>query len=126
MQQQLIDHLSSRPLEPILRHQLLRGKSAIALKVMCVIDYLLQTKHLYAEILRQPKLLEQLLCFNDFEQFHYYEYKMSDFPFNDWVLACQCCEFIAPYKYTLEHMVLNHNRHMSAELMSLVWKTRAS
>lgn len=116
MHKQLINHLSSRPFASILRHQLLRGENSIALKLMCIIDYLLETKHLYPEILGEPKLSEQLLRFHNFEQFHYYEYKLSDFPFGDWVLACQCCEFIAPYKYTLEHMVLSHNRHLSAEL----------
>lgn len=116
MHQEIINHLSSRPFAPILQHQLSLGENTIALKLMCIIDYLLEMKQLYPEILSQPKFLEQLLRFKNFEHFHYYEYRFSDFPFGDWMLACQCCEFIAPYKYTLEHMVLSHGRHLSAEL----------
>lgn len=116
MNQKIIDHLSSRPFAPILRHELSKGENTIALKLMCIIDYLLEIKRLYPDIQSQPKFLEQLLCFNDLERFHYYEYKLPDFPFVEWMLVCQCCEFVAPYKYTLEHMVLSHNRHLSAEL----------
>lgn len=116
MHQQIINHLSSRPFAPILQLQLMYGENTIALKLMCVVDYFLEIKNLYPKILSQPKLLEQLLRFNDYEHFHYFEYRLPNFPYADWILGCQCCEFIAPYKYTLEHMVLSHGRHLSAEL----------
>lgn len=114
MHQEIINHLSSRPFAPILQHQLLYGENTIALKLMCVVDYFLEIKQLYPEISIHPKLLVQLLRFKDYERFHYFEYKLPDFPFGDWTLVCQCCEFTAPYKYT--HMVLCHDRHLSAEL----------
>lgn len=108
----IINHLMARPISPILGTQ---SDSEVALKIMCIIDYCLEKSHLYSDILQYPKLLEQLLRFKSYEQFQYYEYKMKKTPFSRLVLGCQCCELVAPYAITLEHMVLNHGRHRSAE-----------
>lgn len=117
MNQEIINHLTSRPIAPILHQQLsTHGENAIALKLMCIVDYCLDFKQLYPEILSSPKLFQQLFRFKDYGNFHFYEYKLPDFPFGEWLLTCQCCELIAPYKYTMEHMVLCHDRHLSAEL----------
>lgn len=117
---QIIDHLRSRPIAPLLHHTVCENE--IALKVMCILDYLLQQKQLYVEILCQPKLLRQLLGFESYANFHYFEYKLN-FPFNPWLLACKCCEFRGAYIDTLEHMALAHGRHESAELCHWCSKT---
>lgn len=83
---------------------------------MTIIDCVLEKSKLYAQILQHPKLLDQLLRFKNYEQFNYFEYKLKKIPFGKYLLGCQCCEFVAPYTTTLEHMVLSHGRHQSAEL----------
>lgn len=113
MSEAIFEHLMSRPIASIAKTQ---AESEVGLKLMAIVDYMLEESQLYAEILQHPKLLDQLIRFKQYDQFHYYEYKLKKVPFEQWLLECQCCNFAAPYTTTLEHMVLNHGRHQSAEL----------
>lgn len=113
MSEEILAHLMARPIASIVKLQ--NSESEEALKLMTVIDFMLEKSQLYAEILQYPKLLEQLLRFKSYDRFHYFEYKMKKVPFGQCLLICQCCEFTAPYATTLEHMVLNHGRHLSGE-----------
>lgn len=107
------NHLLARPISAILRTT--QTENEKTLKLMYIIDCCLQRWQLYPDILKYPKLLEQLLRFKSYENFQFYEYKMKKKPFGQLLLGCQCCEFVAPYIITLEHMVVNHGRHRSAE-----------
>lgn len=112
MGEEIIEHLKKRPIASLLR----RIESESALKLLCIVDWRLQKFKLYEHIVKHPKLLEQLVCFRSYEQFHFYEYRMKKDPFGMNLLQCECCEFVAPYNITLEHMVLNHGYHRSARV----------
>lgn len=112
MSKTILNHLMARPMSSILKKT--QSENEVTLKLMCIIDHWLEKSQLYADILQYPKLLEQLLRFKNYERFQYFEYKMNKKPFGQLLLACQCCEFVAPYNITMEHMVLNHGRHRSA------------
>lgn len=116
MLDEVIQHLHSRPIKPIF-DLCMSNENEIGLKVMCILDYYLEKSRLYEGISAHPKLLPQLLRFNSFSNFHFFEFVVN-FPLNQWLLRCKAykCEFIGPYKNTLEHMVLCHGRSESAEL----------
>lgn len=108
----VLNHLMTRPISPIVSNSMEKDCD-IALKIMCVIDYHMEIKYLYGEIEAVPKLLEQIFRFRYFRLFRYYAYNLRKSLVGNKLLQCECCEFIGPYKITLEHMVLNHNRHVS-------------
>lgn len=86
----------------------------IALKVMCVVDYYMEKHDLYRQINSVPKLMEQIFKFKSYAMFQYYKYALKKTLMRDRPLQCECCEFMGTYETTLEHMVLNHDRHKSA------------
>lgn len=116
MSAMLRSHLKSRPIAPIYRAAKQADRVCeVALKLMVVIDYSLEKSNLYPKILEQPKLLDNLLRFKSFEFFQLYEYKIRKSSFGQTLLECQCCGFVGLYNTTLEHMVVNHDRHCSTE-----------
>lgn len=122
IQQKIEDHLMNRPISSIVVNSLEKD-SDIALKVMSVVDYLVEKNGLYTEIMATPKLLDQLLRFRYFGLFRFYEYKMKRSLVGAKLLQCESCEFIAPYITTMEHMVLSHNRHKSSNQCQWCQKT---
>lgn len=108
---ELVKHLMERPIGIILKG----NESASALKLMCVVDYKLNELGLYGNVLKNSNLLKQLLSFQNYEHFHYYQYRLKRIPFKTYLLQCEICKLIAPYNITMDHMVLNHGRHESAQ-----------
>lgn len=104
-----------RPFAPIVSSSLEKDND-IALKVMCVVDHYVDKHDLYRHINAVPKLLEQIFRFRSYAMFQYYKYTMKKTLIKDRPLQCECCEFLGTYENTLEHMVLNHDRHKSARL----------
>lgn len=122
LQQVILEHLSTRPIASIVGTSM-EIDNEIALKMMCIIDHSVHVKRLYPEIESTPKLLEQLLRIRNFGSFHYFEYRLRKSALSNKLLQCMCCEFVAPYIITLEHMVLSHSRHESAKLCQWCKKT---
>lgn len=115
MNGKIIEHLMTRPISSIVINSMEKDND-IALKLMCIIDYYLEKHDLYPRISNVPKLLEQLLRLKSYGSFRYFKYVLKKSLLRDKLLQCDCCEFIAPYIVTLEHMVLNHNRHKSSTI----------
>lgn len=112
--QKVIEHLMFRPIS-LVRIPTER-ESDVGLKVMCVVDYYLDHHSLYPKIRREPKLLEQLLRFNNFASFKYYKYcHEHKFGLKEMLLKCEHCELIGRSEDVLEHMVLSHGLHKSME-----------
>lgn len=120
----LIEHLSSRPIAPIFgRLDENEKNDENALKFMCVVDYEMSKKRVYdriAALIRAtnyPKLLNELLGFNSYKSFRYFEYHGNQH-FDGKYLRCQSapCEFVGPYMLTLTHMAINHNAHHGTKI----------
>lgn len=123
LRQTIMDHLMSRPIETIVVNSMEKDFD-IALKMMCVIDWCVDKKDLYTEIKATPKLLDQLLRFRYFGSFQFREYQLKKSLLTNKLLQCESCEFTAPYKTTLEHMVLSHDLHKSALICQYCQTTR--
>lgn len=123
MREIILNHLMNRPIASIVVNSLEKNFD-IALKVMCVLDYYVEKENLYADIKAIPKLLEQIMRFRYFGSFKYYEYKLKKSLLMLRVLQCESCEFIGPYKTTLEHMVMTHDRHKSGLICQYCNKTQ--
>lgn len=109
----LQQYLSQRPIAPIFAKLKEHEKNdEIALKFMCVIDYEATRIDLYARIngTNFPKLLHELLGFQSYTSFTYYDYS-NNYCLRGNLLQCQFaqCQFIGPYTLTLTHMAVNHN-----------------
>lgn len=109
-------HLSKRPIARIL-NQSNENNDSIALRLMCIIDYYMEERHLYSRIAKTqcPKLLVQLLKFHTFVSFKYYDYRASR-KVGDNVLRCKFCDLVGPYTYILTHMAINHNAHIGLKM----------
>lgn len=114
------EHLEGRPIALILA--VCKEKdSALALKLLCVIDYFIEKRQLNADIDSIPKMREQLLNWHSFESFRFYNYLASGW-FTREILQCKRCEFIGPYLTTLTHMAVNHDLHIG--LKKCAWCNR--
>lgn len=109
-------HLSKRPIAPILE-QSSEKTNAIALQLMCIMDYYMEERRLYGRIAKMqcPKLFMQLMKFHTFVSFKYYDYRASR-KIGDKILRCKFCDLTGPYTYILTHMAVNHNAHIGLKL----------
>lgn len=109
-------HLSKRPIALVLERSS-EKTNPIALQLMCIIDYYMEERHLYARISKtqNPKLLMQLMKFHTYISFKYYDYRASR-KIGDKILRCKFCNLIGPYAYILTHMAVNHNAHIGLKL----------
>lgn len=123
LRQTIMDHLMSRPIASIVVNSMEKDFD-IALKMMCVIDFFVEKRDLYAEIKATPKLLDQLLRFRFFGSFKFREYQLKKSSLGNKLLQCESCEFTAPYITTLEHMVMSHDLHKSALICQYCQTTR--
>lgn len=113
--QKVIEHLMPRPIASVRTPT--ESDSDVALKLMFVLDYYLDHRSLYPRIITEPKLLEQLLRFNNFQSFKYYRYcNTHKFRSKEMLLKCEQCELIGRSEDVLEHMVMSHGLHKSTEL----------
>lgn len=113
--QKVIEHLMPRPIASVRTPK--ESDSDVALKLMFVLDYYLDHRSLYPRIITEPKLLEQLLRFNNFQSFKYYRYcNTHKFRSKEMLLKCEQCELIGRSEDVLEHMVMSHGLHKSTEL----------
>lgn len=118
----LLDHLKNRKIAPIVESSKEKD-NIIALKIMCVFDYLLEKNQLYAEIEKTPKLLHQLLELKSYAKFHYWQYPAYSKFDKNYLLVCTICKVIGPYRLILSHMATTHNRHVSAMVCAWCNKT---
>lgn len=108
------EHLSGRPIAPIFAKSMEKD-NVIAMKLMCVIDYLLEKRGLNAEIDAVPKLREQLLQLKSYASFRFYNYSAPYHWFRDEILQCKICEFVGPYLLTHVHMSVTHDFHVGVK-----------
>lgn len=107
----LTKHLLERPIAPIFEN-CSEKNNLTALRFMFIVDYHTLKLNLYVRIDKSshPKLLTQLLKFDQFETFKYYDYRMNS-KIGRRVLQCKYCELIGPLDCILTHMIINHSVH---------------
>lgn len=104
-------HLRGRPIARIFEKSNEKD-NAIALKLMCILDFQMEQLNLYTEIQStNPKLLGLLLQFSSFASFRYYDYAVKK-EFGPRILRCKFCNLVGPYASILSHMAINHNTHV--------------
>lgn len=110
----IAQHLRKGPFAVIFDRSNEKGDD-IALKLMCIVDYNAQRLDLYARMqAAQPKLLAQLMQFQSFGTFKYYDYQLGN-QLGIRVLKCKCCDLTGPYGHILTHMAINHNAHVPSK-----------
>lgn len=114
MNSKLLEHLKGRPIAPILVTSRQTNNES-ALKLMCIIDYKLEVQDLYKELKKVPKLMEKLLQLHSFGSFKYFKYNLPKTHVSDQILLCKYCDLMGPYTTIIEHMVIRHNMHPSAQ-----------
>lgn len=108
----MLEHLRGRPIAPIVNASEEKD-DGIALKMMCIVDFTLESSGFYQKMKSMPKLMGQLLNFHSFAAFKYIKY-VKETTVIDKALQCKFCELIGPYTLVLEHMVINHGYNASA------------
>lgn len=104
-------HLQTSPFASIFE-QSNEKDDAVALKLMCIVNFETQRHSLYPRIQEaSPKLLAQLMQFHSYGTFKYYDYQVGG-EIGKRVLKCKFCELIGPYGLILTHMAINHNAHI--------------
>lgn len=112
----MLEHLRNRPIAPVFETSKEKFNSR-ALKMMCILDHELEQTELYLEMTTMPKLKLQLLNLHSFASFKYFKYTlMKEAKVENKILKCKQCEVIGPYLIVLEHMAINHDFHVSAQL----------
>lgn len=105
------EHLMSRPMASIYLSSDEKNNK-VALKLMCVIDFLVQKSRLNDEIDSVPNLRHQLLQLSSFESFGYYEYLGSCDCLQLEVYKCKLCGLFGSYLLILTHLALTHDMHI--------------
>lgn len=104
-------HLKKGSFAPIFE-QSNEKNDAVALKLMCIVDFETQRHDLYPRMQKpSPKLLPQLMQFHSYGTFKYYDYQVG-VRIGKRVLKCKFCDLIGPYGLILTHMAINHNAHI--------------
>lgn len=111
MIEQLIEYLQKQPIAPILAESKEKDDTT-ALKLMCVVDHYTAKNDHYKKMANNPKLIKQLLKFNSYSHFKYYDCRVQS-GLENYVLKCKFCELIGPYAVIMSHMATNHNAHVS-------------
>lgn len=114
MNSKILEHLKGRPIAPIVNASSETNNDK-ALKLMCIIDYYLEEKDLYKDLEAVPKLIKQLLQLHSFGSFKYFKYILPKTQVTGKILSCKHCELQGPYSTIIEHMVIRHNMHPSAQ-----------
>lgn len=115
MVEEFHSHLLRQPFAPVFNN--LRSNEdksdVIALELMCILDYHLQSMNLYNRIAetQRPKLLMDLMRFRSYKSFFYYEYQGHG-QLEGKYLKCRFCELFGPYVLILTHMTINHDEHI--------------
>ncbi|XP_055297488.1 uncharacterized protein LOC129566023 [Sitodiplosis mosellana] len=123
MSLKVLQHLQSRPIASILNVS--REKESIrTLKLICILDYELETANLYQEMAAIPQLGERLLKFHSLGSFKYFSYKLEKYLLGKKLLRCKVCQLVGTYVTVLEHMVISHNLHANAKLCMFCEKTK--
>lgn len=115
MNAKILNHLKERPLAPIVNASKEIG-DINALKLMCIIDHILEINGFYSAFEAMPKLMNQLLSFHSYGAFKFFKYTLPKFVFDHKSLKCKNCELIGPYKTVVQHMVINHNIHIRSDM----------
>lgn len=109
-------HLRTRPIAPILE-QSNEKQNLVALKVMSVLDFEMDSIGLYSRIktVNSDRLLMQLMQFHTFQFFKYYEYNVNR-EIKRLILQCTVCGLVGPYACIVSHMAINHDLHTGLKM----------
>lgn len=106
-------YLLERPFNLILMSSK-EHNNPVALMMMCIVDYYMERKGLYARMAQTPEILSKLLQFHSYASFRYYEYRSKYLKHynGDKLLRCSLCHLVGNYEHILTHMAINHNEHV--------------
>lgn len=113
MNGKILKHLKTRPIAWIVSKPR-EIDDVNALKFICALDYMLEVNGLYPEIMNTPDLIVFLTNFHSFEAFKYIKYSLPK-ECKGKLLQCKYCKFFGPIAFVLDHILLNHNMHVSAK-----------
>lgn len=109
--------LENQPIAPIFNNSHEKD-NIIAMKFMLVVDYYISydTEIRLYERITNTKLMSQLLEFESYSTFSYYDYHLSKMQLDNLLFECTSCHLVGPVAYILTHMAINHNIHTAANL----------
>lgn len=121
--QAIAQHLKKGSFAPIFQ-QSNEKDHHLALKLMCIVDFHAQKWNLYERVAKagNPKLLMQLIKFDSYGSFKYYDYQVGK-GIGKRVLKCKFCDLVGPYGLILSHMAITHNAHIPLKTCAYCMRT---
>lgn len=111
----ITSHLCGRPIARIFE-QSREKDTAVALKLMCILDFHIDRSNLYTQIqATNPKLLAQLMKFHTFASYRFFDYAVNK-DFAKRILRCKFCDLVGRHANILSHMAINHNCHIGLKM----------